>query len=232
MKKTLTLLTFVLSFASLLAAPIRGIMCFKETLEGASPLPYGAIPVEYIQSTGSGQYIDTGIAPNGQTKWVLDAMFPSNASFMPMGAVATNPTRRFVIANEGGGRTSLSFGFLDNIVNINSRGVRRTFVIDAENFTWEVDGVYGVYSEGPFDITGIGNIFLFARSRDGVVNSTNADTRLYGCTIHISGEPVRNFIPVRFPNRFGEWEGALLDLVSGDLYRNQGRGSFIIGPDL
>ena len=40
-----------------------------------------------------------------------------------------------------------------------------------------------------------------------------------------------SFIPVRFTNERGETEGAMYDKVSGQLYRNAGTGSFVIGPD-
>ena len=41
----------------------------------------------------------------------------------------------------------------------------------------------------------------------------------------------RDFIPVRFTNELGETEGAMFDRVSGQLFRNDGTGAFIIGPD-
>lgn len=42
---------------------------------------------------------------------------------------------------------------------------------------------------------------------------------------------VRVFVPVRFTNELGVSEGAMYDKVSGQLFRNQGSGSFILGPD-
>ena len=47
------------------------------------------------------------------------------------------------------------------------------------------------------------------------------------CRIWDSGVLVRDFQPVRIGN-----EGFMLDSVSGELFANQGTGSFTIGPDL
>ena len=38
-------------------------------------------------------------------------------------------------------------------------------------------------------------------------------------------------IPVRFTNESSQSEGAMYDRVSGQLFRNAGTGSFVIGPD-
>lgn len=38
-------------------------------------------------------------------------------------------------------------------------------------------------------------------------------------------------VAVRFLNENNEWEGAMYDTVSGQLFRNQGTGAFGIGPD-
>ena len=42
---------------------------------------------------------------------------------------------------------------------------------------------------------------------------------------------VHDLIPVRFTNEKDKPEGAMYDKVSGKLFRNQGTGKFIIGPD-
>ena len=42
---------------------------------------------------------------------------------------------------------------------------------------------------------------------------------------------VRDLQPVRFTNEQGVSEGAMYDRVSGELFRNQGTGTFVIGPD-
>lgn len=46
-----------------------------------------------------------------------------------------------------------------------------------------------------------------------------------------NGVVVCNLIAVRFTNENGVSEGAMYDKVTKQLFRNQGTGSFIIGPD-
>ena len=55
--------------------------------------------------------------------------------------------------------------------------------------------------------------------------------RIYWLKISNGSVLVRDFIPVRFTNEQGVSEGAMYDHVSGQLFRNQGTGSFVIGPD-
>ena len=47
----------------------------------------------------------------------------------------------------------------------------------------------------------------------------------------IEGTLILDLIPVRFTNEFGNQEGAMYDQISGKIFRNQGSGSFAIGPD-
>lgn len=56
--------------------------------------------------------------------------------------------------------------------------------------------------------------------------------RFHYLRVYSGDELVFYFQPVRFLNENRQWEGAVLDLISGELFRNQGTGSFAIGPDL
>jgi hypothetical protein len=63
-----------------------------------------------------------------------------------------------------------------------------------------------------------------------------AVNNIYSCkigqiTIWQSGTLVRDMIPVRFTNELGQSEGAMYDRASGQLFRNQGKGAFLYGPD-
>ena len=52
--------------------------------------------------------------------------------------------------------------------------------------------------------------------------------KLYGANWKL----LLDVIPVRFMNELGQSEGAMYDHVSHKLFRNQGTGSFVIGPDV
>lgn len=189
------------------------------------------VPVEYLECGGSGQYINTGVQPDANTKWTLEAMFPSVSTFMPMGAISTDPSRRFIIAMEGSNKASVSFGTDDNILDISTQGIRQTYEIDAPNFTWRIGSTSGTFSSGTFDISGIGNLFLFARSRNGSVNSYNANSRVYRSTVYKSNALFQDALPVRVGTG-STWEGAMMDVLTRRIYRNAGTGAFTYGNDL
>ena len=51
-------------------------------------------------------------------------------------------------------------------------------------------------------------------------------------TIWMNDEIMRDLFPIRFVNENGDDEGAMYDVINGELLRNQGSGSFTIGPDV
>lgn len=63
-------------------------------------------------------------------------------------------------------------------------------------------------------------------------NNTKFKGNIYYFKIQKSGKLIINLIPVRFTNELGQTEGAMFDKVTGKLFRNQGTGSFVIGPDV
>ena len=75
-------------------------------------------------------------------------------------------------------------------------------------------------------------ILLFALYRSGLANPViNFSGRHYYFMIFSGDELLMNLVPCRFINELGENEGAMYDLVSKQLFRNNGSGEFIIGPD-
>lgn len=62
-------------------------------------------------------------------------------------------------------------------------------------------------------------------------HGTNARTRIFILDVFRNGVKIAEYIPVRFTNENGISEGAMYDRISGQLFRNQGTGAFVIGPD-
>jgi len=229
MNKALTFLIVALSFAALLAAPIRGIMGFKETLEGSSPLPHGAIPVQYIESTGE-QYIDTGVLPlNG---FQLDCQLQVTKFNDGMMGVCPSDTRLSYLncyLNFYGSRVYPRFGkgfpagayiyFTTTSLSMNRDG----FWVNGEKTAAALNDIPDAQARFPF--------YLFAANGGDSVGRFSY-LLLFNITLSNYGEVEFDAIPVRFPNELGEWEGAMYDFVSGELFRNQGTSSFVIGPDL
>ena len=73
---------------------------------------------------------------------------------------------------------------------------------------------------------------LAIRSASGVGHFAHA--RIYGFKIRSPwvADWVRDYQPVRFVNEYGMIEGGLYDRMTEELFRNQGTGAFIIGPDV
>lgn len=97
------------------------------------------------------------------------------------------------------------------------------------------------------DIISIGNLSMTRNGDTGIFNWSAA---LFAWRWNNNGNPSgksccrilyaklyndfilkRYFIPVRFINQNNEIKGALYDIVSNELFTNQGTGNFIIGPD-
>ena len=70
------------------------------------------------------------------------------------------------------------------------------------------------------------------KTNKGTLNESGLNGRCYYFRIYEKNLLVRDFIPVRFMNENMENEGAMNDKVSRQLFRNQGTGAFIIGPDI
>jgi hypothetical protein len=228
MKKTL--LTFALIFSLFaVAAPIRSRLASAETdyLSPLSPLPYGAIPVQYIESTGT-QYIDTGILPlNGfQLECLLQVISSNDGN---MGVVSSSPAKRDYLnfyANKIYPR--FGNGFPSGKITIGKNKV--SVVFNRQDLF--IDGIAGEYVFNDIDDSvQTDSFYLFAANKNGAVGSFCL-LRIFSVTLSNYGEVEFDAIPVRFPNELGEWEGAMYDFVSGELFRNQGTGPFIIGPDL
>ena len=102
-----------------------------------------------------------------------------------------------------------------------------------------IDGVYfnGVDTGATYNnsVARVGCTFyvfaICARDGSGVNHISPRKCRIYSLKMYNGADVLQDFIPVRFTNALGETEGAMYDRNSGELFRNQGAGSFIIGPD-
>ena len=74
-------------------------------------------------------------------------------------------------------------------------------------------------------------MFIGAVNR-GTANKYPGRGLYYGFKMWDSDILVGDFIPVRFTNEQEVSEGAMYDKVSKQLFRNQGTGTFVIGPDI
>ena len=191
-------------------------------------LPYDS-DVEYLESTGM-QYIDTGVqSQDGVTAYVelLRANRYSNECYL--GGYGDSSSRLWLAYSFGNtwyrgyGNNQSSTGYEANINVITSIET----ILAQNSISWYVDGAFAysiLYSNVGFSSRV--NVFMFAMSTGNGANYY-AIGRIYCCKIYLHGELVRDFYPVR---KHGV--GYMYDNVTGELFGNQGVGSFIIGPDV
>ena len=224
-QKKIKLAFLVLFFGmawSLPASPVRDYTAAKsiDCIESSAQLPFDA-EVEYIESTGE-QFIITPVC-------ISDDMD------VKVCAAATGPsTDGNIIA----GARDKKLGISNYIIL--ASGTLRLITSD-RHLEMPFDNEFHIYtcSQTELSIDGLTS----ARSGNDAISNLNYVLFAYNylgkitlkCRCRISyvdfGDRVR-MKAVRFTNEFGQQEGAMYDFVSGELFRNSGTGSFIIGPDL
>ena len=186
------------------------------------------VPVEYLESTGS-EWIDTGVNPG------LD--FSIEVEGMHVGNYQKNAV---LFSNEGGA------AFVDIIFyNYNMwqcrcyGGVSYAGETAGEFFYAKVDFNYSAATRAYFNLNGQTSSRATSKTEEQIVGSTKPIWLFYGPggktnPVRIAmfrmwkdGELAIDLVPVRIGS-----EGMMLDRVSGQLFRNQGTGAFLVGPDL
>ena len=213
------------------------VMCYGEAIrsniagryvlqceEGVEPLPEGLTAVRYLESTGT-QYIHTGLLFQKNIRLIVSVEYTGTTTF-------------------GWGRNYSSYEILwqgsrfyfgGGYSIIESREYNRQYEYDLDftdkNMVAKINGEIVRETTGtqPTD----GYILLFALYRPGLADPIiEFPGRHYYFFLFVGDELIMNLVPCRFINEVDENEGAMYDRISGNLFRNQGTGSFIIGPDL
>lgn len=177
--------------------------------------------LEYIQSTGT-QYINTGFAPNNNTRVVLRFTWKG-------GRTSISGVRD----NGGDGPGYLLF-FNDNIYNIMFGTVYSHFSaieqvesivdFDGVNQTITINGSTNSFSNASFQVSK--PLFLFAFSESGRPSQAGPFD-LYSCQIYDNGTLIRDYIPAKLSNG----TIGLYDKLNGLFYINVGTGTFEAGPN-
>ena len=226
MKQTIFFLISTISTV-LFAEPVRSML----GADGSSmvkidghDLPDGIVAVEYIESTGT-QYIITPFLLSGDM--ITEICAAMNAE-TPNGVVLAGARNRtenvanYVILTNGKMQLSATGGALaipfDTDFHIFYHS-QTELSIDEKQKLYE-----GV------DTKTSSRFVLFAYNYNDYI-TLKSPCRIRYAKFGLDGEDGW-LIAVRFTNENGEMEGAMYDLVSGELFLNQGTGDFIIGPDL
>lgn len=192
-------------------------------------LPYDA-QVEYLESTGT-QWIDTGISLQTADRFVFATMIKR---------AGTHRYWTLFGCNSNANELLIWFPY-ENKIYLNGRVYNNVFDYNTEYIVDVIttNGAASLSVNNTVIATNAGNnngkkIYLFgsiASATSNNIDSYNWQKYLY-CKIYNQEIIVRDFIPVRFTNKQSQTEGAMYDRVSGELFRNQGTGAFVIGPDV
>lgn len=232
MKKLLAFVFSVLllsGMCSLVKSSIgaRGVSYIED--KGSSPLPEGAVAVEWIESTGS-ELIDTGIVIDDENYVLSIDMVRIAQSTVYFNS--TGPQISLNILKTGLSSNPNNSNFYVAYLRSNSS------YFSAPGYT-----IFSPDNRTRYELS-IGKLVYYRNESvfytltfDGALSGEAVDTiklcgdgtyiKIYSFWISHNGELIINLIPVRI----GE-EGAMYDTVSGEIYRSIGTGTFIVGPDL
>ena len=214
-----------------LASPIRSAMGSRQTSfvhEEGGNLPEGLVAVEYLESDGN-QYIEIGSI---------------------VGTVALELTISATEIPESGCNKGCGIGYGANCqddMGVNAQGWNGQYPCELEvPVVYRVDSL-GFWFNGTkvggnpawfTDKIALGRVFvLFCGSSGSRAYRTSSGNyrawrgRIYDCKMIGESGMVRHLIPVR-EGEGAEASGGLYDLVTGEVFGNNGQGSFVIGPDL
>lgn len=244
MKKILflsALLCVGLSSAELVRSSVSAYATGYSTHD--SNLPDGITAVEFIETSDDRcDYIDTGVIPEKSWAYEIRAMVTGNYTYQYLFGCQKNVHYTSMSGFCVPLRTWSSFYFTLFYENQNVGAIKygnmlgKIFDIALSPYEFKVDVEGHTYTMEPsreMSREPEANLCLFVHNDIQPSGTYYTVGRIYRFrAFDGEGNIVIDYQPVRFTNEFGYEEGAMYDFVSGELFRNQGTGNFIIGPDL
>ena len=179
------------------------------------------VPIAYLESSGT-QYIDTGIFFNDPTHtygWEITAQ-----------AIFSN-------YNSYNWFTGWYYGIPHSIGIYSDRETRynfyplNTYFQDGQSIGkgMTTGDKYGIVTHvfSKSDFTPDTSLVLFARVGSDKNTDARGCKRIFSFRVFDNSLLILDLLPVRIGN-----EGFMLDTISGELFANQGTGSFLLGPDI
>ena len=194
------------------------------------PLPAGLRAVEYVESTGAHQYVDTGLNADGSLSYDVTVSWTSTwvrTAQWPMGAWKNNSpyvrhyfgktAATLAIWAETGSVRKASASF-----SANDGSIHR-FIADRTTGTYSIDGVASTSASAGFDIKR--NFWLFARNG---ATPTYAAARIYQAKFWRGQKLVRDYAPMKD----AAGVGCLYDRVGGLVYYSAAEAPLVAGPEV
>ena len=209
------------------AAFIRSALAARNAMMAGKRLPYDA-EVEYLESTGT-QWIDAGINFVSSTDAIELSFELLTSTVRYKWVFGAYDTKRLAIgAGDGTNRRTCAYNSTTNYLQDS------LYIASPHTYTANIDGarIDDNQQQSFADFSTSANVFLFTIPLHDPPTNQCSNARIWYYKHWRNNVLVRDFIPVRFTNEFGVSEGAMYDRVSGELFRNQGTGAFVIGPDI
>lgn len=211
------------TYSALDYTPVKSGYRFAGWSDGTE-LPYDS-EVEYLESTGT-QYIDTGVLGSSDVDFEVRFCLPTMAGRQIMGQRKTgsNTLANFIQTQSSPmGKVRVFYGASENSVYYTATSGEWVTVRRTGTSFYTNDVLTGTVSASTFTAENT----IIVHGTNGFSTYGTAQLRISVAKIWQNGVLVRDFISVR-----KNGVGYLFDKVSGQLFGNQGTGSFLYGGDI
>ena len=211
---------------------------------GGKRKPYDA-EVEWLEN-GDGAFLKTGVSIGVDSEINLEFKYSAPyVSGYPYWKLCYGFRNRETQAGQVKSQFQINYNYQDKIIALDaSDATSNTTAVTSDEFH-DVKGVISENLSASLYVDGLlaftrkisliipDEVWLF-RSNDThtwISSARHQRTSVKTARIVSMGSVLFDAIPVRFTNENRVSEGAMYDRVSGNLFRNAGTSSFIIGPD-
>jgi hypothetical protein len=185
--------------------------------QGGVSLPAGYTKLEYLESDGT-NYIDTGFAPNQDTRIVCDFQYVSSADWQILFGVENGTATEnanldayiFAMANYQGNYFHFYYGESAPSVGANITSTSR-WTVDLNKNVMTIGGESYTAESRTFQSNYSLSIFTYNQAGTQTLPAT---ARIYSCLIYDNGVKVRDYIPCTSPDGVS----GLYDLVNDVFY--------------
>lgn len=183
--------------------------------------------LEYIQSSGT-QCIDTGFAPNQNTRVVLafEASQLYTDNFVLFGARQDTKVQAYSLWLSDGSQINGQYGSIAYNTQPITLNYAQPLVYDFNKNVLSVGGQSKTFGEAT--INPQCSLYLLSINTDGEIDERRPMGKLSYCRVYDNGTLVRDYIPCLDDASVA----CLYDRVNKQYVYNAGSGSFIAGPEL
>lgn len=185
--------------------------------------------VAYLRNTTLGDYVDTGITADSNTRVVVWARNFNIGCGILFGSRVGETSNTMILTlprmTSNGGRIRFDFGTGNNNVDWGTKNIGWYHKYEIDGNVFKVDDAT-IYTAPESTWSNSVSIHLFGGNGNGSHIDPLLPMDIAACQIYKSGTLVRDMVAVRDGQ-----VGKMYDKVSKTLFGNEGSGSFGVGPD-